>query len=461
MADLHLGKAVNGFSQLEDQRHILNRIVEMVDRHEVDVLLMAGDVYDKTQPSAEAVTLLDDFLTQLATRPVQVIGIPGNHDSAERIAYGARMLNAAGIHLAPLYNGSIEPVTLEDEHGTVAFWPLPFLRPAQVRPFFPDARIKSDYTQAVAAAIAAMDVDPTVRNVAVAHQFVTARGFGNAADTSTCEEGANGGGPRGEAGAAPDDLPMRSDSEAFVGSLDNVDVRVFAPFEYTALGHLHRAQAVGGNECVRYSGSPLKYSASEAPFPKTAPLVTLGPKGTEPQIELLPLIPLRDMRRIAGPLEALVDPEVVAAANRNDYVHAVITDATMPINARAALRGAYPNLMTLSHHPSRQDSAATWADEDAKRFGQGDCADDTALAVEPAAQTDPEELFAHLFEMQNGRPLDPEQTELVSSVVRKAWSEAFGTQDDSNDDATGNAGSANEDADTGNAGSANEERKGA
>lgn len=447
IADLHLGKTVGGFSQLEGQRHILQQVLDLVDGREVDVLAIAGDVYDKSQPSAEAVALLDWFLTQLARRPVQVVGIPGNHDSAERIAYGASMLESSGIHLAPLFDGNIEPVLLHDEHGPVAFWPVPFLRPAQVRPFFPDAPIGTDYEAALRAVIERAAPSTDIRNVAVAHQFVTARHAverkrdAGRGDGGAEEEAADG--AAGAEDAAETELPMRSDSEAFVGTLENVDASVFAPFDYTALGHLHRPQRIG-SERIRYAGSPLKYSASEAFGAKSAPLVTLGPKdgtGLCPiDIELVPLEPLHDMRVIAGPLERLVDPAVVQAADPRDYIHAVITDETLAMNARLTLRAAYPNLMTLTHRPGGDGQGGglaesfgvdAGAEASAAAFpsigpnagvaGLTDPAD--ALQTEEAA--DPLELFRKLYRTQNGTELDGRE----EAVVQAALDRAFGSRE--------------------------------
>lgn len=231
LADLHLGKRVNGFSMLEDQAYILRQILAILDNERPDGVLIAGDVYDKPVPPTEAVELLDGFLTELCARGVPVLLISGNHDSPERLAFGGRVMGSCGIHIAPVYDGAVAPVVLRDEIGPVYLWLLPFLKPAHVRRWFPDAQIES-YTDAVAAAIAHMDIDDSARNVLVTHQFVT-------------------GGARS------------GSEELSVGGTDNVDSSVFAPFDYVALGHLHGAQQIG-RPTIRYAGSPLKYSFSEA-----------------------------------------------------------------------------------------------------------------------------------------------------------------------------------------------------
>ena len=261
LSDLHLGKRVNECSMLEDQQYILGEILRIIDSEAPDAVLIAGDVYDKSVPSAEAVTLLDDFLVQLASRRVQTCLISGNHDSAERLSFGGRLMDAAGIHIAPVYDGSLTPLTLSDEHGPVDIYLLPFLKPVQVRRFFPDEDIES-YTDAMAAVLRAANVDTARRNVLVAHQFV--------------------------AGAVP------CESEEFsVGGTDNVAVCVFDDFDYVALGHIHGPQKVG-RETVRYCGTPLKYSFSEVSHKKSVTVVEMGEKGSV-GIRTVPLVPRRDM----------------------------------------------------------------------------------------------------------------------------------------------------------------------
>lgn len=373
LADLHIGKQLNEFPLMADQRHVLAGALELAAECQVDVLLLAGDLYDKAAPSAEAVALLDWFLSAASAQGLQVVAVAGNHDSAERVAYGASLLARQGVHVSPVYNGRIEPVVLADAHGPVAFWPIPFLRPAAVRPHFPDADIRT-YTDALRCAVGACAVDPGMRNVAVAHQFVTAGGA----------------------------EPVRSDSETVtVGGVDNVDAAVFDAFDYVALGHIHAPQQVGRPE-ARYAGSPLAYSFSER-APKTAPVVTLGEKrggACAVELELMPLEPLHAMREIKGPLAELTAPEVVGAAPADDYLHVTLTDDEPPLDALAQLRAAYPNLMVLDFDNARTRAAGT----------EGAVAD-------AAAEKTPLEHFRDFYELQNGKPLTPGQERIVAGEL--------------------------------------------
>ena len=225
LSDLHLGKRVNEFSMLEDQEFILKKILNIIDEQKPDAVIIAGDVYDKSVPSAEAVELFDDFLVRLSRRNLSVFVISGNHDSPERIAFGGRLMDKSGIYMSPVYGGKVEPITLTDRQGEINVYMLPFVKPSQVRRFFPDREILS-YTDAVRIAVEEMNIDTSKRNLLITHQFVT---------------GAN-----------------RTESEEVsVGGSDNVDASVFADFDYVALGHIHRAQKCGG-EYIRYSGTPLK-----------------------------------------------------------------------------------------------------------------------------------------------------------------------------------------------------------
>lgn len=401
IADLHIGKRVCEFSMLEDQRHVLSQVVDMLGAHEADALLVAGDLYDKATPSAEAVALVDWFLSEVAETGVPAIVIPGNHDSAERVAYAGAMLARQGIHVAPVYDGTIRPVELADDDGPVRIWPIPFVRPATVRHFFPDEDI-SDYTDALRVVVGSCTLDRSVRNVAVAHQFVTA-------------------------GATSPEL---SDSEVSVGGLDNVDAGVFSGFDYVALGHIHRPQRIG-SDTVRYAGSILKYSFSEALGSKSAVLVELGAPGADVDgapgadaaeagesdaagadmarageghasgarvsCELLPLEPLHDLRRIRGPLEALVAPDVVAAADAEDYLQVVLTDENPEVDAVARLRASYPNVMSIEYDNARTRAAGLAGAE----------------AAPDADASSSLELFEEFFERQNGATLSDAQRDMA------------------------------------------------
>ncbi|MGM9613575.1 MAG: exonuclease SbcCD subunit D [Butyricicoccus sp.] len=368
LADLHLGKRICERSLLDDQRFLLNQILQIIGEKSVDAVLIAGDVYDRPVPPPEAVALLDGFLTALQERGVPCLLIPGNHDSDERLAFGARLFTGAGVHLAPVFDGTLRTVTLEDTHGRVHFTLLPFLRPAQVRRFFPDVP-PGDYEAAIRAVLGTADTADGDRHVLLAHQFVTA------------------------AGASPE----RCDSElASVGTLDNVDVSAFDGFDYVALGHIHGPQRVG-RDTVRYAGSPLKFSFSEVRHHKTAPLITLGAKG-DVQVELVPLTPQRDLRELRGKLSDLLDPTAWSGTKTDDFMHIILTDDAV-MDAMNKVRAVYPNTLRLDF-----DNALTAQ---------------TAMPelAREAVRRDPFALFAEFYEKQNGEPMDAEMNAVVRAML--------------------------------------------
>lgn len=368
LADLHLGKRVNGFSMLEDQAHILRQILAILDDEQPDGVLIAGDVYDKSVPSVEAVGLLDGFLTELRARGVPVLLISGNHDSPERLAFGGRVMDSCGIHISPVYDGALAPVTLQDEFGPVHVWLLPFVKPAHVRRWFPDADIES-YTDAMAEAVAHMDIDTAARNVLVTHQFVT-------------------GGARS------------GSEELSVGGTDNVDSGVFAPFDYVALGHLHGAQHIG-RETIRYAGSPLKYSFSEARQHKSVTVVTLGKKG-DVQVRTVALTPLRELREIRGSYDELTARSFCEHTTyRSDYLHLILTDEQDVFDAMSRLRTIYPYLMTLDY-----DNARTRA------------AGGMSVPAETERRT-PLELFEALYKRQNHQPMSEVQRAYIAQLMEQ------------------------------------------
>lgn len=368
LADLHLGKRVNGFSMLEDQAHILRQILAILDDEQPDGVLIAGDVYDKSVPSVEAVGLLDGFLTELRARGVPVLLISGNHDSPERLAFGGRVMDSCGIHISPVYDGALAPVTLQDAFGPVHVWLLPFVKPAHVRRWFPDADIES-YTDAMAEAVAHMDIDTAARNVLVTHQFVT-------------------GGARS------------GSEELSVGGTDNVDSGVFAPFDYVALGHLHGAQHIG-RETIRYAGSPLKYSFSEARQHKSVTVVTLGEKG-DVQVRTVALTPLRELREIRGSYDELTARSFYEHTTyRSDYLHLILTDEQDVFDAMSRLRTIYPYLMMLDY-----DNARTRA------------AGGMSVPAEAERRT-PLELFEALYQRQNHQPMSEVQRAYIAQLMEQ------------------------------------------
>lgn len=367
LSDLHLGKRVGEVSMLEDQAYILDRVLDIVDGAGPDALLIAGDVYDKSVPSAEAVTLFDDFLCRLARRKLPVLVISGNHDSPERLAFGSRLMEGAGVHLSPVYDGNVKPITLTDEHGPVDFWLLPFLKPAHLRRFYPEETIDS-YTDAVQTAIAHMNIDPSRRNVLLCHQFVTG--------AATCES-----------------------EELIVGGTDNVDAAVFDGFDYVALGHLHGPQNVGSSR-IRYCGTPLKYSFSEASQYKSVTVAELGEKG-DLTLHTVPLTPRHDMRVIQGTFAQLTAENSDAAGEREDYLHIILTDEEDVPEALGRLRLVYPNILKLSY-----DNTRTRTSQSVDR-------------AQRVAQKSPLELFEELYETQNNQPMSQEQRDFAQRLIEQ------------------------------------------
>ena len=375
LADLHLGKRVNGFSMMEDQEYILNRILEIMEEEQPDGLLIAGDVYDKTIPPAEAVRLMDDFLTAVAAKHVPVFLISGNHDSAERVAFGHQLMQGSGIWISPVYDGTIRHHTLEDRWGEVNIYLIPFLRPSVVRSFFPDIEIE-DYTDALRTIIEDLQVDTSRRNVVLAHQFVTAAGA----------------------------LPETCDSEQLsVGGLDRVDGSVFSPFDYTALGHLHGPQRVG-SETIRYAGSPLKYSFSELHQKKSVTVAELRAKG-ETEIRQIPLQPRREMIELRGTFEEILEEARKKGEPQTDYYHMILTDETDVVDALSRLREYYPNIMLLDY-----DNRRTRSQKEVEQLNR-------------VEERTPGELFAALYEQQNGQEMDSDRKEYLDGLIREIWEE--------------------------------------
>lgn len=373
LSDLHLGKRVHEVSMLPEQAALLPQILQIVDEERADAVLLAGDVYDKTIPSAEAVNLLDRFLWELAQRQVPVLMISGNHDSPERLSFAGRLLEHSGIHISPVYDGQVEPVTLTDQHGPVDFWLLPFLKPIHVKRFYPDEGIES-YTDACRVAVDRLPLDPTRRNVLLAHQFVTGG--------ATCDS-----------------------EELSVGGSDNVDAAVFAPFDYVALGHLHGPQNIGSNR-IRYCGTPLKYSFSEEHHHKSVTVVHLGPKG-DLSLSLRPLVPRHDLRSIRGAFSALTDPAFYENTSREDYLHVILTDEEDVPEALGKLRVIYPNLLRLSY-----DNTRTQADQII----------DSATDIQ---RRSPLDLFEELYALQNNQPMSDEQRRFTQDLIASIWEDSL------------------------------------
>lgn len=371
LSDLHLGKRVNEFSMLEDQQYILAECIRIVAEEKPDAVILAGDIYDKSVPSAEAVTLFDDFLVRLVDHRTQVFIISGNHDSPERIAFANRLIEQSGVYLAPVYHGDVAPVTLTDLYGPVNFYMLPFIKPAHVRRFYPDEEINT-YTDAVRTAVKHMEMNHLQRNVLITHQFVT--------------------------GA------LRSESEELsVGGSDNVDAAVFDGIDYVALGHIHGPQNIG-TERIRYSGTPLKYSFSEAAHHKSITVAELGQKGML-RIRTVPLVPKHDMRELRGSYMELTAKSNYENTDTDDYLHITLTDEEDIPDVMSKLRVIYPNLMKLDYDNKRTRNRTVVG------------------GAEEMERKSPLELFGELYEKQNGMPLSEEQAAFSGRLMESIWEE--------------------------------------
>ena len=372
ISDLHIGKRVNEFSMTEDQKYILNQILRIAEQERAEAVLIAGDVYDKSMPSAEAVQIFDWFLTGLADLGKTVIAVSGNHDSPERIAFGGELMRGRGVYVSPVYRGEALEVALRDEYGDISVHLLPFLKPATLRHALEgrqeeeENRLPESYQEALEIAVKRMEIDVKKRNILVAHQFVTGAG--------------------------------RCDSEEVsVGGLDNVDASVFDDFDYVALGHIHSPQSVG-RETVRYCGTPLKYSFSEAEQEKSVTVLEMGEKG-DVVLSTVPLVPLRDMRKIRGSYGEVMSRSFYQDTNTEDYVQITLTDEEDIPDGLQKLRTVYPNLMQVAYDNSRTRQ------------------DRTVEAAEQAERKSERELFGEFFELQNNQPMSAEQAAYMEKLI--------------------------------------------
>lgn len=354
---------------LEDQKHILKEILQIIDENKVEGVWIAGDVYDKSIPPLEAVRLWDEFLTELADRQLPVFVISGNHDSAERLAFGAHILDSRKIYISPVFEDTVKPVIVNDEYGEIAIYLLPFVKPSTVRHVYPEETIES-YQDALDTAIRHMEVDPSRRNVLLAHQFVTG--------SEKCDS-----------------------EEISVGGVDNIAVDTFDPFDYVALGHLHGPQQAG-REMVRYCGTPLKYSFSECRHKKAALIVDMGAKG-EIELHPIPLHPIRDFCEIRGTYMEVTAKDFYQDTNTRDYMHITLTDEEDIPDAVGKLRTIYPNLMRLDYDNKRT--------REGREFHLEERVEDKS----------PLELLMEFYELQNNQEMSGEQKEMSQQLIEKIW----------------------------------------
>lgn len=365
LSDIHLGKRVSEISMLDDQKYILNQIINIVKEKNADAVIVAGDIYDRPVPPPEAVSLLDEFLTALSEMNVKCLMISGNHDSNERLAFGEKLLEKSGVYMSPVFDSKLKIVTLNDEYGQIDFVLLPFLRPSQVRRYYEDMQNLNE-SESVKLVLENTPKREGVRRVLVAHHFVTAFG----------------------------DKPEQSDSEVLsVGTLGGIDVDIIKDFNYVALGHIHKPQKIG-YEHVRYAGSPLKFSFSEVNHKKSVPFVEIDANGNA-NIELIPLKPKRDMRKIKGSLQEILSP--AKDEKTDDYMHITLTDDAV-LDAMQKVKSVYPNTMSLEFENAQTKAL------DIPVFNN-------------SQKNDIQSLFAEFFEKQNGQQLSEQMKDYLHKAI--------------------------------------------
>ena len=366
IADLHLGKQMNDLSLLPDQQYILDQIVSIAQNEQADAVLIAGDVYQRSSPQAEAMALFDSFVSRLVSLGKQVFVISGNHDSALRVSYFASLIKSSGVYVTEAFDGTLQSVPLQDRDGEIVVWMLPFLRPSQVKRKLPEEKITT-YQDAVEAVLRQTPVDPKKRNILLCHQFITG------CETSDSEERA-------------------------VGGLDNIDAAVFDAFDYVALGHIHKPQKVL-RDTLRYAGSPLKYSFFEASHKKSVAIVDVLEKGNI-AVRTAPLYPLHDVRLIEGKMD-----DLMRMPYSEDYVWVTVHDELPPPDARVTLSVNFPNMMKFSIVNSR-----TKYDVD-------------VLATQGMERKSVYELFSDFYRLQNNDQVPGEAHQRVLQKVLKELEE--------------------------------------
>ena len=360
-SDLHIGKRVNGFSLLGDQEKILEQIAALAVSENCDGILLAGDIYDRPSPSGEAVALFDKFLCRLAAAGIQVFAISGNHDSPERVAYLGDMLQVSGVTVSRRFSGKVQKASVEDEHGRLNIYLLPYLKASMVRPYFPDQEIVT-CQDAIRVILENEPLELGARNILICHQFIT---------------GAEPGGSE----------------ELTVGGLDSVSADLFDCFDYVALGHIHGAQKLK-RETLRYSGSPLKYSFSEANHVKSVVIIDCKEMGTV-DVRKVPLQLPREMREVKGSME-----ELMKLPWTEDYLRVVLTDEEVWPDVRVTLMANFPNMMRFAVENSRTMSEV--------EVGPLDLAEEKSEL----------DLFREFYAMQNG---GAEPDERRMSIVREIF----------------------------------------
>ena len=371
LADLHLGKILQEQSFIEDQEYMLKQIIEKIKQENIEVILISGDIYDRSIPPTEAVDLLDEFLNILIRDlKRKVFIISGNHDSKERLGFGNKIFEEEGLYISSKYEGKIKKVELEDEYGKLNIYMLPFVKPVEVKKYFDDEQLS--YDEMIHKIIEKEEININERNIILTHQFVTSRG---------------------------EDVE-RTDSEVLsLGGTDNVDVSNYDKFDYVAIGHVHRPQRIG-RDTARYAGTMLKYSFSEVNHKKTMPILEFKEKGNI-DIKLEELVPLRDMREIKGPIEELLKKENYEGTNTDDYIRAIITNEEPLYDAIGQIRSIYPNVLKLEI----QNSKTTL-----------EIQQENLKEVKSKSEI---ELFNEFYKFQNNVELNDEQKEYVEKIIKE------------------------------------------
>lgn len=374
LADLHLGKILQEQPLIEDQKYMLEEIIKKVQEENIEIILISGDIYDRSIPQTDAVDMLDYFLNKLIKDlKKQVFIISGNHDSKERLGFGNKIFENDGLYISSKYEGQIKKVELQDEYGKLNIYLLPFIKPVEVKKYFEDEILSYDET--IKKIIEKENIDETQRNIILTHQFVTCIG----------EE------------------VERTDSETIsLGGIDNVDISNYDKFDYVAIGHVHRPQRIG-RDTARYAGTMLKYSFSEVNHKKTIPIIDFKEKGNI-NIKLVELTPLRDMREIKGPIEELTKKENYKNTNTEDYIKAIITNEEPVYDAIGQIRKVYPNVLKLEIQNSK--SSVSQNDEKEKKLQN----------IKNKSEV---ELFNEFYKFQNYTELNDEQTQVIENIVKE------------------------------------------
>ncbi len=372
LGDLHIGKSLGEYSLMDDQKYILDQILDIIRDKSVDAALLAGDIYDRALPSEAAVNLLDYFISKLADMGVEAYIISGNHDSEDRLNYGRRLFSSRGIHIVSKFGGKLETFEREDEYGKLNICLLPFVKASQVRFYYPDEEIKT-YDDAVKAIIDHAELNYESRNILIAHQFVT----GDGDPVVSGSEGA---------------------SVQNVGLVEKISCESLRNFDYVALGHIHSPQRVR-HDNIRYSGSMLKYSLSEANSSKSAPVITVKEKG-ELDIELVPLRPMRDLRHIIGPMAQLLSAENIT--DPEDYMYVTLTDEEIINDAMSIIQQFYPHTVKIDYRNSHT--------QEIEDFDISDMADTKSF----------DELISDFYLKMYGTEISDDELEIMMSVAREA-----------------------------------------